>query len=241
MTGRNESSWSDRLLNAVIVLVVLFAFVIAAKGGVQVVFNALDEQEPKWLAAFNAEPVAKTFNLLVTTTVIVAGAYIGYRKFFLFRENKSQLTVSLTVSSRIINDGNVHIGAIAKAKNTGKVNVNVDKIDWELAAIAPYDNSALQEIQKEYDSFTRQERNDENTLVEDVEFPWHGIQSYSIERWGMNVEPGETEELTFDFIAPAEVKSVVVSLFIINQESEQDEEQVGWYRREFHDISNLDQ
>ena len=238
MGRREDSGWSDWLLTAVIALVVAFALIIAVKGGIQVTYSALGEQEPKWLSAFDAGPVAKTFNLLVVTTVIVAGAYVGYRKFFLFRENKAQLTVSLTVSSRYINDDNAHIGAIAKAENTGKVNVDVDKIDWELAVISPYDNTTLREMQDEYNKFIKeeQERNDENVLVEDVEFPWHIIQSYSIERWGMNVEPGETEELTFDFIVPVEIRSVVVSLFIENQETEQDEESTGWHRRKFHDI-----
>ena len=85
MGRQDDSGWSDRLLNVTITLVVTFAFIIAVKGGVQVAYNSLGEQEPKWLSAFDAEPVAKTFNLLVTTTVIVAGAYVGYRKFFLFR------------------------------------------------------------------------------------------------------------------------------------------------------------
>ena len=143
------------------------------------------------------------------------------------------------MSSRLINDQYAHIGVIAKAENTGKVKVDVDNIDWELAVIAPYDNATLHEMQTEFDSFMQeeQEENNETSPVEDIEFPWHIIESHTIERWGMNVEPGETEELTFDFIASAEVKSVVMSLFIENQETGLGGERIGWHRREFHDIA----
>ncbi len=239
MGRRDDSAWSDRLLNTAIALVVLFALIIAAKGGVQIAYNALGEKEPEWLAAFSAEPVAKTFNILVTTTVIVAGAYVGYRKFFLFRENKPQLTVSLAVSSRPINDQCLHIGVVAEAKNTGKINVDVDVVEWELAVIAPYGIEALREIQKEYKDFlrARQKEDSQGTPLGEMEFPWHILDRYETNLWGLNVEPGETEEITFDFVAPLEVEAVVVSIFIENPETAQDDESSGWYRRTFHDIS----
>ncbi len=241
--GRQDGQgWSDRLLNFTIVLVVLFALIIAVKGGVQVAYNALGEREPKWLSAFDAEPVAKTFNLLVTTTVIVAGAYIGYRKFFLFRENKPQLTVTLTVSSRQASDQFLHIGAIAKAENTGKVNVDVGLIYWRLAAISPYDDTAVQEMRSAYidaNVATQSGIDDAFEMIEPklAEFPWRSLGRYRTSRDGMIIEPNETDELTFDFIAPVGVESVVISLFIENKETESDEKPVGWYRRVYHDIT----
>ncbi len=240
MGRRDDSAWSDRLLNTAIALVVLFALIIAAKGGVQIAYNALGEKEPEWLAAFSAEPVAKTFNILVTTTVIVAGAYVGYRKFFLFRENKAQLTVNLTISSRRASDQFLHIGAIAKAENTGKVNVDIGKIYWRLAAISPYDDTVIEEMRSEYiDADVVAQSEDEAVREMEPklsEFPWRFLGRYQVNREGMTIEPNETDELTFDFIAPEGIKSVVVSLFIENQETESDEKPVGWYRRMYHDI-----
>lgn len=241
--GRREGSgWSDWLLTAVIALVVAFALIIAVKGGIQVTYSALGEQEPKWLSAFDAGPVAKTFNLLVVTTVIVAGAYVGYRKFFLFRENKAQLTVNLTVSSRYINDDNAHIGAIAKAENTGKVNVDIGKIYWRLAVISPYDDAVVEEMREAYGDPGLADGDEQNIAFDAIEpnlpeFPWRILGRYQVNRDGMTIEPNETDELSFDFIAPTDIESVVVSMFIENRETESDDTPVGWYRRTYHDVT----
>ena len=241
MGGRNGSGWSDRLLNTAIGLVVAFALIIAIKGGVQVVYNALGEQEPKWLSAFDAEPVAKTFNLLVTTTVIVAGAYVGYRKFFLFRENKAQLTVTLTISSRQASDQFLHIGAIAKAENTGKVNVDIGRIYWQVAALSPYDDEVVEEMRAAFSDPNESTPSGDNNVIGTIEpnldeFPWRLLGKFQTKREGMTIEPNETDELTFDIVAPVGVEAVAVSLFVENQETESDETPVGWYRRKYHDI-----
>ena len=238
MGRRDDSAWSNRLLNITIALVVMFAIIVAVKGGVQIGYNALGEEEPEWLAAFSAEPVAKTFNILVTTTVIVAGAYIGYRKFFLFRENKAQLTVTLTISSRQASDQFLHIGAIAKAENTGKVNVDVGKIYWRLSAISPYDDGVVTEM---LGAFYESDDTFSAVAPNLPEFPWRMLGRYRVNREGMTIEPNETDEMTFDFIAPVGVESVVVSLFIENHETESDENPVGWYRRMYHDIAAVAQ
>ena len=49
----------------------------------------------------------------------------------------------------------------------------------------------------------------------------------------MVVEPGETEQITHDFIVPGVVDSVVVSMYVKNME---EQEEMGWSRRAFHDI-----
>lgn len=238
--GINDNDrWLNRLLYVIIGLVVLFAFIIAVIGVAQATFGII--QEPEWISALDAEPAAKIFNLLITTTVIAIAAYVGYRKFILFREDKPQLTLTLTVSSRLINDQHIHIGAISKIENTGKVKVDVDNIEWDLAVIAPYENSVLEEMIDEYRSVMEE---DEGEYKEEKEFPWRPLEEglyieeelHKIERWGMRVEPGETEEVTFDFIVPVGVESVGVSVFIENQESIRDGRKPGWYRRAFHDI-----
>ena len=235
--GINDNDrWLNRLLYVIIGLVVLFAFIIAVIGVAQATFGII--QEPEWISALDAEPAAKIFNLLITTTVIAIAAYVGYRKFILFREDKPQLTLTLTVSSRLINNQHIHIGAISKIENTGKVKVDIENIEWDLAVIAPYDGSILREMRYEYRNVMEE---DQNEYKEDKEFPWRPLEEepYKIERSGMNVEPGETEEIAFDFIAPVGVRSVAVSVFIENQE-DIDEGKPGWYRRNFHDIEGND-
>ena len=178
-----------------------------------------------WLGKSDTEDVLRAVWYATPPTVAFIATLIGYHKFGLFREGKPHLTIDLSASSRTVSDEHNHIGVIAQIHNTSKVAVPVFKIEWEMAAVAPYSVSDILEMDTEFF----------NSVAEDKEFPWHRVSKHIVSKHGMVVEPNQVEQLTYDFIVPKELESCVVSLFVENLQLQNKE---GWYRRLFYDIDH---
>ena len=112
--------------------------------------------------------------------------------------------------------------------------MKVESVDWELSVIAPYSEDHLERLIQAFRyNLSDQKAADETEYTSAwVEFPWQILDSDSLFGIDMMVEPGETEQVTYDFIVPGTVETVSVSMYIKNTE----EEEMGWSRREFHDI-----
>ena len=63
-------------------------------------------------------------------------------------------------------------------------------------------------------------------FAQEMEFPWHNLKEDLTDQT-INIEPGETEQLTHGFIIPREVKDFMASAWVsdISRPGE------GWYRR----------
>ena len=185
-------------------------------------------QDDGWAAfirATDAAKVASVAGAMATMAGLTLAAFAGYYKFRLFREGKRHLTIDLRVSHRPITSLHTHVGATAVLKNTSKVAVRVEEATWELAAVAPYEASVIDDKKKEFSEGDWQE------------FPWNIIDGFTIPRRTHIIEPGESDEVTFDFIAPAALEAAVVSLFIPDSASvDNTDDAPGWYRRTFHDM-----
>ena len=78
-------------------------------------------------------------------------------------------------------------------------------------------------MQREFDGAGDSER--------DIEFPWRPVREATVSE-GIVIEPNETEQMTYDFIIPAEIMAVVVSAWVANASEPKYAE--GWYRRAVH-------
>ena len=165
-------------------------------------------------------------------TVAYIAALIGYHKFGLFREGKPHLTIDLSASSRPVSAEHNHIGVIARIHNTSKVAVPVFNVEWELAAVAPYSAADIAQMEEE---FSNAKGGVGDTA--DDEFPWRWLDDPYELQYDMLVEPNEIEQLTFDFVIPQGIDTVVVSLYVENAFAEKSVDKLGWYRRLFYDLN----
>ena len=189
---------------------------------------------PAWIAAISASKLVTATWQAAMTIGLVIGGIVGAYKFDLFREGKPHLTIELAVSSRPINDGRAHVGAIARLQNTSRVGVKVESVDWELSVISPYSDNHLERLIQafRYNTSDQKVTDESEDASAWVEFPWQILVSGNLLGIEMMIEPGETEQITYDFVVPSAVEVVSVSMYIENME----EEDMGWSRREFQDI-----
>ena len=184
-----------------------------------------DEGWATFIRATDAAKVASVAGATATMAGLTLAAFAGYYKFQLFREGKRHLTIDLQVSHRPITSLHTHVGATAVLKNTSKVVVPVKEIQWAMKAVAPYEAHDIDEKTKKFFDPCQDKWQ---------EFGWDEVQHFTIHRNTPIIEPGESDEITFDFIAPVELDAVAVSLFISDSASADDA--TGWYRRAFHDL-----
>ena len=187
-----------------------------------------------WLGKSDTEDVLRAVWYATPPTVAFIATLIGYHKFGLFREGKPHLTIDLSASSRTVSDEHNHIGVIAQIHNTSKVAVPVFNVEWEMAVVAPYSVSDILEMDEEF-STSNAVSND----TDDDEFPWRWLNEPSVLQYDMLVEPNEVEQLTFDFVVPRMIDTVVISLYVENVSGESNVDKLGWYRRLFYDINRL--
>ena len=165
---------------------------------------------------------------IATMVGVAIAALVGYYKFQLFREGRPHLTIELTASHRRVSPDFVHIGAIARLSNTSKVVVTVSTATWELTAIAPYADAVAERLKQD---FVRGYRYDGDEFGTSVQRP-------VLSRFDLNIEPGETDQITFDFITEADIVCVAITLFIDNDAASSETNRVVWGRRIFYDLAD---
>lgn len=165
---------------------------------------------------------------IATMVGVAIAALVGYYKFQIFREGRPHLTIELTASHRRVSPGFAHIGAIARLSNTSKVAVIVSTATWGLIAIAPY---ADDEAERQGTDYVRDYRRDGDAFGEPVQMPVRSQIS-------LIIEPGETDEVTLDFIVRADLESAAIILFIGNDAASSEADVAGWGRRIFYDLAD---
>ena len=198
-----------------------------------------------WLAALRSvdlRGVGLAAGGIATMVGVASAALVGYHKFNLFREGHPHLTIDLTASRRQVSPCHIHIGVTARLANTSKVAITISRSIWALRSIAPYDAAV---IQQKTNAFFDGDR----CLDEFEEFEWDWIFEPIVLPLGMTIEPGETDEITFDFIVQPAISSATIILFVPNDHHPDAPDPVtvssdsdygpGWYRRIFYDLPAL--
>ena len=182
-----------------------------------------------WLAALQSldlRGVGLAAGGIATMVGVAIAALMGYYKFQLFREGRPQLTIDLTASHRRVSPSLAHIGATAQLSNTSKVVVIISRATWNLTAIAPYTDAVAEQLQKDFVRIYRRDGDEFGVSV----------QEQAVSRFNLIIEPGETDQITFEFITEADLGSVAITLFIDNDAASAETQQAGWRRRIFYDL-----
>lgn len=197
---------------------------------------AMDEG---WLAAWQSvdlRGVGLAAGGLATMVGVAIAALVGYYKFQLFREGRPHLTIDLTASHRPVSPRHIHIGVTARLANTSKVMIEVQRCVWRLSFIAPYSAAVMDEKVAEFAG------GGGNNNQWD-ELGWRMLSWPETQNPDLEIEPGETDEITYDFIIATDVESVAIRLAVANEYYQESGYETAsgyipqWYRRIFYDVT----
>ena len=212
------ASWIARAVVIAFVMCLTFTVAIAIT---QNVYNWVGEAPPLGIASIDVGKLGTVIGL-VGVPVFMVTIYIADQS----RSRFPSLTMDLQ-ATRVPASQNYHAVVVTlNATNTGTGRCYVTSIRWRLRVLSPYDDDSVVEMQQDFNSTPNSEM--------DVEFPWYEAPDVpdvlTIE--DIVVEPRETEQMTHDFIIPAEITAIVVSAWVANASEHEHVE--GWYRRAVH-------
>ena len=170
-----------------------------------------------------------TLQSLSTTVALALAGIWAYFQFVLFRNYHPHLTVLQDVSYRLINPEYFHIAVVALLNNTSRVKVEIQKVSFQLLQIAPVSSEEAERLRDEVF---------ESNFQEDLQWP---LRHERTREWQANaciVEPGETLEVTCEFIVPSSMQSVLVYTYVHNsQYSEKSDGVQGWPKSTVRDLT----
>ena len=175
-----------------------------------------------------AKDVVGIFQSFVTGVAIAFGGLFAVFKLQVFRDFEPHLTISNSVSHRIVGTKHVHIAVIATLHNSSRVEVKPNKGIFRLQQVSPTSDKEIDKLQREV--FEDQE-------YQYIQWPTIDEIEWTPDSGVVSVEPGESHYEAREFIVPAGVRTVIVYTYFYNPKySEHSESARGWHAITTYDI-----
>lgn len=129
--------------------------------------------------------------------------------FWRRREHVPHLTMALTVQRTEASPSTNVLTATLDAKNTGNALCQINEMSWVVRVIAPYDDPRVATLRASFDAAVN-----DDPLTR-TEFPWDPLE-FRTTHHALDVEPGEADQVTEDFLVPPEATTVAVAVYVHN-------------------------
>ncbi len=163
-----------------------------------------------------------------TVVAIVVGGVLAFYKLQIFRDFEPHLTISNSISHRLLGTKYVHVAVTATLHNSSKVKVEIRSGFFRLQQLAPASDEEVERLYAQV--FT-------NAEEEYLQWP---ILDQVRRSWNVGeliVEPGESHSETFEFVVATEIESVIIYTYFYNpQHSPEPRSTEGWYTTAIYDI-----
>ena len=201
----------------------LFLILTFAIGIIQNAYTWTDASPPAIIDSIDVWRLGMVVGITGTASAVMVTLYVADRNYRRSREHVPNLSMELQVqrvpASRLYDAVIVTLDA----KNTGTGLCEIEEVQWSVGVLSPYDDSVVVEMQDEFDNRPDDDR--------EYEFPWREVKRDSA-KCIAEIEPNETEQITYDFTIPTEPFAIVVSAWVPNASEPKVAE--GWYRRTVH-------
>ena len=241
--GNEIRSALDALANSLIpkMALGLFAGVLvltAVIGGVQNFYRWTDSRPPPIIASIDVWKLGMVTGTAGTATAFLITLFVAERNYRRGREHIPNLSMELQVERLPVSEQYDLVMVTLKAANTGTGLCRVGHVDWAIKALSPYDDDTIEEMVEEFSLEPGgRPAEEEPPDPQAVEFPWRQVRQETTS-FTISIEPMETEQLTQDFIIPAEITAVVASAWVDN--ASDPKQTPGWYRRRVHSIKEME-
>lgn len=205
---------------------ILFGFFLAVTLAVAVVQNAYywtGDNPPAFIASIDVWKLGMVVGTAGTATAVMVTLYVADRNYRRSREHVPSLSMELQVQRVSASQLYDAIVVTLDAKNTGTGLCEIEEVQWSIRVMSPYNDNVVVEMQNDFDN-----RPDDD---EEYRFPWHEVKRDST-NCIVEIEPNETEQITYDFTVPSELGAIVVSAWVPNASVPKIAE--GWHRRAVH-------
>lgn len=211
--------WLPR--TAVIIFAVLL-LTTAALGLTQNAYKWTGGTPPRGITSIDVWKMGMVIGTVGTATAFLATLYVAQRNYLRGREHVPHLTATLSIERVPVSRTYDAIVASLEARNTGSGLCKVQEVNWMVVAVSPYDDESVDSLVEEFE---------EGDLSLEEEFPWHLVTERTV-LVDLLIEPGETEQLTQEFVINSEVEATITSAYIVNSSDPKLTD--GWYRRSLH-------
>ena len=175
-----------------------------------------------------AKDLAGVIQAGVAFVAILAGGVVAFIKLQVFRDFEPHLTISNSISHRLVGTKYVHIAVTATLHNSSKVKVEIRSGFFRLQQLAPVSDEEVERLYAQV--FTN---------VEEEYLQWPILDQVR-RSWNVGeliVEPGESHSETFEFVVATEIESAIIYTYFYNpQHSLQPISAEGWYATAIYDI-----
>ena len=215
-----EALASSLIPKVVGILFGFFLIVTFAVGVVQNVYTWTDASPPAIIDSIDVWRLGMVVGTTGTASAVMATLYVADRNYRRSREHVPNLSMELQVQRVPASQLYDAVVVTLDAKNTGTGLCEIEEVQWSVRVMSPYDNDDVVEIQDDFDNRPDDDR--------EYEFPWHEVKRDAT-NCIVEIEPNETEQITYDFTIPSELGAIVVSAWVPNASEPIIAE--GWYRR----------
>ena len=184
--------------------------------------------EWSWKNVGPIKDVAGGIQSALTVLAIVVGGVFALVKLQVFRTFEPHLTITHEVHHRLIGDSYTHIDVTATLRNSSRVAVGIREAEFSIQQVAPISDEEVENLYAEVfvdgESLYLQW-----PILDSVPFEW--------EVGEMVIEPGETHQETYEFVAPSHVETVLVYTYFYNPVSPRPANSAeGWAATTVYDI-----
>ena len=188
--------------------------VIAAILGLGIIATAIVAE---WgLKTDDFHKVATIVQSVAAVSAVGLGALFAYRNSLLFRTFQPHITITHSVSHRLVGSEYIHLGVVATLYNSSRVKVEIQEGVFQLAQVSPIDDVQLLTMYRA--AFPPDGTGD----ADEVPYiPWPLLDEVrcATETEALVIEPGETHLETAEFIISSQVKSVLLYSYFYNSQS----------------------
>ena len=179
---------------------------------------------PKGIGSIDTSKVGTVVATAATATAFLLTLYNVQANFWRKREHVPHLTMILRIQRTKASPSLHVITATLDAKNTGSALCEINRITWDVRVIAPYDDERVEQLKNDFERAVREEPETR------TEFPWDPLEDRETVH-ALDVEPGESDQVTEDFIVPPEATTITVAAYVHNAGKDGAD---GCYRRTIH-------
>ena len=154
-----------------------------------------------------AKDFAGTVQSWATVAAFAIAGIFAVLRLGVFREFAPHVTITQTISNRIISDSYVHIFVTAMLHNSSKVRVDFRKGYFRLQAIAPISDDEVEALYT--DVYVR-------LASRDFQWPTLDVANREWSRNDLVIEPGESHQETCEFIVARGIRTVLVDTYMYN-------------------------
>lgn len=162
---------------------------------------------------------------VATVLALGVGGWWTYSRFFKNRSGKPKAALSHSVEDRRLTNNDLLVRVVLRLENTGSVLLPVERMRCEVSQVDPPSPDALERLSR------RELITDEHAADLDC------IRCYEVQRpkGEIRIEPGESDVFPFDFVVPADVRTISIYSHIGNSSEKKNE--IGWDLAAFYDLT----